>query len=267
MQNNQRIALKATGFIFLFLIVNTALLALFSSLGFNLRDYSNPEILLFASLYTLFVTLFSLGAWKVTTGEKIRKLGWSTKNLGRTLLSAFWLITGFWLFLYILKAFHILEYHWLPFSRIFSFQYTAVNMILMFLTVGFCEELFFRGFIYGSLSRINSKAAAVTSSLIFIFVHFIQSPFSWIYLLELSIATLLFLYLYVRTASLVPGMIVHAFIDISLAMFSNDFDRGTFIQWDWLDLRLNIHPLWLTIGILVQVPLFFLFSKRMTEPQ
>jgi len=48
-------------------------------------------------------------------------------------------------------------------------------------------------------------------------------------------------------------------------MFGNNPDRGSFIQWDWLDLRFNIHPLWLAIGIIVQLPLFYLFSKA--KPQ
>ena len=78
-------------------------------------------------------------------------------------------------------------------------------VLLVCVLVPIGEEMFFRGFVYGTLRRWGVAAAAVLSALFFAVVHQQIVHFLPIALLGLVLAVL-----YERTGSLLPAMIVHA---------------------------------------------------------
>ena len=72
------------------------------------------------------------------------------------------------------------------------------------------EELFFRGFFYGSLrGQLGAPGAAVASSVVFALVHFTSAQ-TLSLLPLLGVLGLLFCFLYERTGSLYPCIALHA---------------------------------------------------------
>lgn len=69
-----------------------------------------------------------------------------------------------------------------------------------------CEEVIFRGFLFGGLAgKIGVKTAAVVASLVFAFLHF----YSWQGFVAVFLYGLVFCWLYRRSGSLWPGILAH----------------------------------------------------------
>lgn len=100
--------------------------------------------------------------------------------------------------------------------------------ILLMLSVGFLEELIFRGFLFKALRKKNLKTAVIVSSLTFGVGHIINffngSGMSFkAVLLQIVLAVLIgFLYVmvYLRSGSLIPCILSHQTINI-LSAFAN----------------------------------------------
>lgn len=100
--------------------------------------------------------------------------------------------------------------------------------ILLMLSVGFLEELIFRGFLFEALRKKNLKTAVIVSSLTFGVGHIINffngSGMSFkAVLLQIVLAVLIgFLYVmvYLRSSSLIPCILSHQTINI-LSAFAN----------------------------------------------
>ncbi len=78
------------------------------------------------------------------------------------------------------------------------------------LVAPFCEELFFRGVLYSSMRRSWGRAAAtLISSAVFSLLHL-----KWEGIPSLFFLGLLFVFLYERSGSLLPGMLAHSLNNI-----------------------------------------------------
>lgn len=101
---------------------------------------------------------------------------------------------------------------------------TAALLGVMFLTLLMApvvEELFFRGFLFGTLRRVISwPLAAALAGIVFGAVH-VGTPA--IFLVPLAVFGALLCVLYERTDSLIPGMAVHA--------FNNALALGVSLEW------------------------------------
>lgn len=78
-------------------------------------------------------------------------------------------------------------------------------VLLVCVLVPIGEEMFFRGFVYGTLRRWGVVAGTVLSALLFGAVH--QQI---VHFLPIAILAAILALLYERTGSLLPGMVVHA---------------------------------------------------------
>ena len=77
------------------------------------------------------------------------------------------------------------------------------------------EELLFRGILFGAMRKwMPWGVAAILSSLIFSFLHF----YSGLGFVEIACAGMLFALLYQKTGSLLPGMLVHAWMNGTITM-------------------------------------------------
>lgn len=101
---------------------------------------------------------------------------------------------------------------------------TPALLAVIFLTLLMApvvEELFFRGFLFGSLRRVMAwPVAAVLAGAVFGAVH-LGTPV--IFLVPLAVFGGLLCVLYQRTGSLIPGMAVHA--------FNNALALGVSLEW------------------------------------
>lgn len=80
------------------------------------------------------------------------------------------------------------------------------------------EEFFFRGILQNILSRTlkNERIGLAIASVIFGFSHIFHAPYpNWKYVLMATIAGLFYGHAWMKTRSLVPGVLVHAAVDIS----------------------------------------------------
>jgi uncharacterized protein len=80
------------------------------------------------------------------------------------------------------------------------------------------EEFLFRGLLQNMLSRTlsNEWAAWIVASVIFGFSHILHAPVpNWRYVLLAAIAGLFYGRAWMKTRSLVPGVLLHALVDIS----------------------------------------------------
>ncbi len=80
------------------------------------------------------------------------------------------------------------------------------------------EEFLFRGILQNLLSRTfgNEWAGLIVASIIFGFSHILHAPFpNWKYVLLASIAGFFYGRAWMRTKSIVPGVLIHALVDIS----------------------------------------------------
>jgi len=80
------------------------------------------------------------------------------------------------------------------------------------------EEFFFRGILQNLFSKTfkNDWAGLVAASFVFGFSHIRHAPFpNWKYVLMATIAGLFYGHAWMKTRSLLPGVLVHALVDIS----------------------------------------------------
>lgn len=99
--------------------------------------------------------------------------------------------------------------------RIHSLPVSALGILLF---TAWPEEFLFRGVLQNLLSRTfpNRWAGLVIASVIFGFAHILHAPFpNWKYVLLASIAGLFYGRAWMKTGSLVPGTLVHGFVDIT----------------------------------------------------
>jgi membrane protease YdiL (CAAX protease family) len=84
------------------------------------------------------------------------------------------------------------------------------SLLLIVVAAPIGEEIFFRGFVFGGLRRAMPwLVAAVASAVIWGIFHF-TGPSSWGVVLQLSIFGVALAWLYERTGSIWPGIVVHA---------------------------------------------------------
>jgi uncharacterized protein len=105
---------------------------------------------------------------------------------------------------------------WDPtFARVRSLPLFAPGILLF---TAWPEEFLFRGILQNLLSRTlkNRWAGLVVASGIFGLSHIIHAPYpNWNYVLLASIAGLFYGHSWMKTGSLLPGVLVHALVDTS----------------------------------------------------
>jgi len=106
--------------------------------------------------------------------------------------------------------------HWDPtLARLRSLSPTALGILFF---TAWPEEFLFRGLLQNLFSRTfkNEWAGLAVASLIFGLSHIAHAPYpNWKYVLLATIAGLFYGRAWMKTGSLVPGVLVHALVDIS----------------------------------------------------
>jgi uncharacterized protein len=103
----------------------------------------------------------------------------------------------------------------LPFSTIGTFPIWALGVLFF---TAWPEEFFFRGLLQNLLSRTlkNPWAGLVIASVIFGLSHVFHAPYpNWKYVGLATIAGLFYGHAWMKSGSLVPGVFIHALVDVS----------------------------------------------------
>jgi sodium transport system permease protein len=121
------------------------------------------------------------------------------------------------------------------------------------ITPAVCEEIFFRGFVLGSLSRKSRLLAIIISSLLFGLMHVLTSNVLMVErFLPTAFIGMLLAWVALRTGSIWPGMILHA-VHNGLQFTLNHF-RDALAKWDYVVQEGDHLPLsWLILGALATI--------------
>lgn len=89
-----------------------------------------------------------------------------------------------------------------------------IQAVIVFFMIGTGEEILFRGYIFKNLLSYGRTTAYILSSLLFAIPHFIDGSFNLVRLITLMVLAVFFAYIYEKTGSIVPGIIVHSMMDL-----------------------------------------------------
>ena len=109
-----------------------------------------------------------------------------------------------------------IKIHFITYAPSISRAQPLVMIGILFFTA-WPEEFLFRGILQNLLSRSfsNERAGLIVASIIFGFSHILHAPFpNWKYVLLASIAGFFYGRAWMKTKSLVPGVLIHASVDI-----------------------------------------------------
>lgn len=106
--------------------------------------------------------------------------------------------------------------HWAPaIGRLRAAPLTIIGILFF---TAWPEEFLFRGLLQNLLSKTlrSSWLGLAAAAIIFGFSHILHAPFpNWKYVALASVAGLFYGLAWMRTRSLVPGVLIHALVDIS----------------------------------------------------
>jgi membrane protease YdiL (CAAX protease family) len=183
-------------------------------------------LLLDAALLSALIPLYCRGSLT------LRVLGFSRPPLGRMV----WLVWG------ALIAYGLFAAIWVHVASVPTtigrLQETTPELVLTGFALSLCapvvEEIFFRGLLYGALrSRLNAAPAILIGGVLFGAVHATTYPLNT--LPVKAVAGVLFCWLYERTGSLLPGIMLHCFID-ALAFEELISGSGAIVGWSFISL-------------------------------
>jgi membrane protease YdiL (CAAX protease family) len=192
------------------LLLNLAILLLSYWLNMPIRDDS-VLLMLVVIVQDLIIIgaawAFSILRYRVGWAQ----LGWRTFNVafGCLLSAALFGLSYFIRICYVITAM-ALGWQLQPQDIITRLNVSGWGLLLTFFSAAIlapiAEEIFFRGFLYAGLrARIGVLGAMVTSTLFFTALHFSLDAFIPIFILGLCLA-----FLYEKTGSLYPSIILHA---------------------------------------------------------
>lgn len=200
----------------------------------NIYDLREISVVVFAfivnGVYAIAgVTLYRLISrrdWK-NIGFKFRK-----REIYVTLIGLVLLMLIDTLFMYGTKKMNLALWSF-KFSDQIVPLYLLYAVLIRFLFVGIGEEFFFRGFLFKVLEPYGRLVQYCINVLFFVSVHFVLHEIYPIYFLGLIIATFLFCYIYDKTGSIWPGVILHGAIDLLATLFSWNLNGVSFVFLSW----------------------------------
>lgn len=208
---------------------------IFSSLNlkniFDIRDFSNIVYMFlldgsFAAAGVLFLRFTGRQSLK-NFGFGLKKKDISFAFIGFTLL-----ILMYFIFTYLTSEMNLASWNY-NFSKMVIPQFLLYATLTRFLLVGIGEEFFFRGFLFKSLAPYGRSIQYAVNMIFFISMHFLTRDFSLLYLLTLVTGTFLLCYVYEKTGSIWPSVILHGAIDFMTVLFSWNLYGVSIVELYW----------------------------------
>jgi membrane protease YdiL (CAAX protease family) len=176
-------------------------------------------------------------------------LGVTPRGLLLTVLGIAFYVVGWMVIVSVTKSAGVIN--WIParkFTPIFFF-FEAVGYGV---GAGLYEEFLYRGYIFNTLKDYGRVPAYIISMILFSVVHFTQpgDPFNWMRLTGLLSATVALTYIYDRTRSIWPAVLVHGAFDYITIMFIGmkpgfslytwALMPGKWFNFNWSNILLNL---------------------------
>lgn len=222
----------------------------------NLADVREPLILIFAGVYCIVIVIYSLCLYRFLDKGKWKEFGFKfrKKEIILTIISVVLMFIIFMLYILITKEIGITNWIWSNVSII-----PVLSAAFLYLTVGINEEFYFRGYFYKTLTRYGKLPAYLISGLIFVLIHFLQKDFLITYLIELTLATFIYIYIFDLTKSIWPVVLIHGAYDFFLGLFQGVESKASIIVWLDNSSNITITDQLMSITIIMDIIIFLLF--------
>lgn len=169
-----------------------------SAAGKKLVNDLNPIIMFFSELIMIFTPII---AWKFVMKRPLREMGLGPLNIHyKELLTGllFGIVSISLVFLCILLSGNAHVKSWTP-----NFTIDTVIYLAIFISVGFAEEIYGRGFIMSVLKQTrNIPVILIVSSVIFSLLHSLNSGIGIIPYINIFLVGTLFAYIYIKSGSI-----------------------------------------------------------------
>lgn len=211
-------------------------------------DVRNPTVIIAALLFAGLMALLAFAGCALIDRRPLSDFGFAFQRRERRLaaLSVILITAVFTLMMILLRETGAARWMLRP-----ILPKNLLAAVLIYISVGINEEIFFRGYLFRSLLPYGKVAAYVICILVFTLVHFSNQTMSVPYLLVLILMTLLYVAMYDFTGSLLPGIIFHSTYDLLLAILGGNTSKGSFIYWSSLRLGVSLNDLFMFASILV----------------
>lgn len=200
----------------------------------DFHDLRLISVVIFAFLLEGFRVILGLILYRYVDKRKWSNFGFKIKKKDMivTLIGVLSMVISFGLFIFITGKLNI---------AMWSFKYIEYIVPIYFiqailvrgLFVGMGEEFLYRGYLFKSLSSYNKVIQYGVNMLVFVSIHFIMVEFSVLYFIELVTATFLFVYIYDKTGSIWPGVIIHGVMDLLGTLVCWNFNGISVVYFWW----------------------------------
>lgn len=187
----------------------------------NINDLRDITSVVFAFIFDGIYAIAGVLLFRMIGRQDCKNIGFKfrKKEIKFTLIGVIVFILMHILFTYITSRMNLAVWNFKYLNQIVPL-YLLYAVLIRFLFVGIGEEFFFRGFLFKALEPYGRLVQYGVNMLFFVSVHFLGNKFYPLYFLELVIATFLLCYIYEKTRSIWPGVILHGATDLLATLFS-----------------------------------------------
>lgn len=181
------------------------------ALGVSVQDTGDftqwPEMLILGVLFPLCMVLAALVMYRVFDRRSLAGFGFSLdRRAGAiTLAGLLLMIGGFGILLVLIRQFGIAQWRVSP--RI-QWRF-VVAAAATYIGTGVWEEVYFRGYVFKTLTAYGKVPAYIISIAVFVLIHFAEEAFVLSRILNLVLVSFFLTFVFDKTRSLWPGMILH----------------------------------------------------------
>jgi membrane protease YdiL (CAAX protease family) len=191
-------------------------------------DFSQwPGMLYLGLLLPLVMVVITLLLYRFLDGRRLSGFGFGMDRRARGV--TFWglglMLFGFGLLIGVTSLTGVAQW---KFASAISWRF-VLSAIVAYLGTGVWEEFYFRGYMYRTLTDYGKPAAYIVSILIFSFIHFTEETIEVTRVVDLLLVSFMLTYVYDKTGSIWPGVILHGAWDLINSLFVGNLSRTSLL--------------------------------------
>jgi len=194
----------------------------------NTPDFTQwPEMLYLGALLPIVMGGLALLLFRFLDGRRLSQFGFSMDRRAAavTLWGLLLMLLGFGLLIAVTQLTGTARYAW---ARSVSGRF-VLAAVVTYIGTGVWEEFFFRGYLYNTLTDYGKPAAYIVSILVFSFIHFTEESLVLTRVLDLLLVSFMLTYVYDRTGSIWPGVILHGAWDLLNMLLVGNLSRTSLL--------------------------------------
>lgn len=232
----------------------------------NFYDLRVTSVVIFAFVLEGFRVCLGLSLFKWVDKRKLSDFGlkFKKKDVATTLLSLLIIFALVIIFIFVTKQTKMATWNFRYMQEIVPI-YLFQAILVRGMCVGMGEEFLYRGYLFKTLDSYQKAIQYGVNILIFVSIHFLGASFNFMWLIELIIATFLFLYVYDVTGSIWPGVIIHGAVDLISPLTSWNLKGVSLTRLYWHGKYSFVEAnmvLFVTINIVLIIVFWFFYGRK-----